>query len=56
MKKSYLKAAWEAINDPDTHVIAQVASRAVWVAIGEEFRYAAGNDLHGQDPWSGASA
>ncbi|MFO7841038.1 MAG: NADH-dependent [FeFe] hydrogenase, group A6 [Fidelibacterota bacterium] len=48
-EKSYLKAAWEAINDPDTHVIAQVAP-AVRVAIGEEFGMPPGTISTGKIP------
>jgi NADP-reducing hydrogenase subunit HndD len=48
-EKSYLKQAWEAINDPDVHVIAQVAP-AVRVAIGEEFGMAPGTISTGKIP------
>ncbi len=48
-EKSYLKAAWEAINDPDVHVIAQVAP-AVRVAIGEEFGMPPGTISTGKIP------
>lgn len=48
-EKSYLKAAWEAINDPEIHVIAQVAP-AVRVAIGEEFDMPPGTISTGKIP------
>ncbi|MDZ7820991.1 MAG: NADH-dependent [FeFe] hydrogenase, group A6 [Candidatus Marinimicrobia bacterium] len=48
-EKSYLKAAWEAINDPDVHVIVQVAP-AVRVAIGEEFGMPPGTISTGKIP------
>ncbi len=48
-EKSYLKQAWEAINDPETHVVAQVAP-AVRVAIGEEFGMAPGTISTGKIP------
>ncbi|MDD3715557.1 MAG: NADH-dependent [FeFe] hydrogenase, group A6 [Candidatus Neomarinimicrobiota bacterium] len=48
-EKSYLKVAWEAINDPEIHVIAQVAP-AVRVAIGEEFGLPPGTITIGKIP------
>ncbi|MBW6458205.1 MAG: [FeFe] hydrogenase, group A [FCB group bacterium] len=48
-EKSYLKIAWEAINDPKVHVIAQVAP-AVRVAIGEEFGMPPGTIATGKIP------
>ena len=48
-EKSYLKKAWEAINDPNIHVVAQVAP-AVRVAIGEEFGMAPGTISTGKIP------
>lgn len=48
-EKSNLKIAWEAINDPDLHVVAQVAP-AVRVALGEEFGMAPGSITTGKIP------
>ena len=48
-EKSYLKKAWEALNDPEIHVVAQVAP-AVRVAIGEEFGMPPGTISTGKIP------
>lgn len=48
-EKSNLKIAWEAINDPELHVVAQVAP-AVRVALGEEFGMAPGSITTGKIP------
>ena len=46
-EKSHLKEVWEAINDPEKHVIFQLAP-AISVSIGEEFGYPAGTELTGK--------
>jgi iron-only hydrogenase group A len=46
-EKSYQKSVWEAINDPDVFVVAQIAP-AVRVALGEEFGMPPGTVVTGR--------
>jgi iron-only hydrogenase group A len=46
-EKSSQKAVWEAINNPDIHVVAQIAP-AVRVALGEEFGMPSGTVVTGK--------
>ncbi len=46
-EKSHMGKVWEAINDPDTHVVAQVAP-AIRVALGEEFGMEPGTVVTGK--------
>jgi len=46
-EKSHTKKVWEAINDPDTRVVGQIAP-AVRVALGEEFGLEPGTEVTGK--------
>lgn len=48
-EKSHLKPVWNALNDPDTFVVAQVAP-AIRVSLGEEFGLPAGTVVTGRIP------
>ena len=48
-EKSHLKQVWNALNDPDMFVVAQVAP-AIRVALGEEFGLPAGTVVTGRIP------
>ncbi len=47
VEKNYINEVWEAINDPDKHVVVQTAP-AVRVALGEELGYPAGTRVTGK--------
>lgn len=46
-ERSYIKEVWDAISDPEKHVVVQTAP-AVRAAIGEEFGMPAGNRVTGK--------
>jgi iron-only hydrogenase group A len=48
-EKSHLKPVWNALNDPDMFVVAQVAP-AIRVSLGEEFGLSAGSVVTGKIP------
>ena len=48
-EKSHLKQVWNALNDPEMYVVAQVAP-AIRVALGEEFGLPAGTVVTGRIP------
>ncbi len=47
IEKNYIDEVWEAINDPERHVVVQTAP-AVRVALGEELGYPPGSRVTGQ--------
>jgi NADP-reducing hydrogenase subunit HndD len=50
-EKSHIEQVWEALNDPDIHVVAQVAP-SIRAALGEEFGLEIGSSVGGKIPTS----